>query len=101
MGNQTKTINNVELFHGEAKNAANNGFLGAFAVHQVSGRLNLTEFMGSRKPCLMKEKTECAHGSSEVKVVKAVGRKGSIEVSPSFPKSYQSTNKGNNHGKHK
>jgi hypothetical protein len=49
MGNQTDTINIVELLHGEAKNAANKGFLEAFVVFQGSDRLNLTKQMRSQK----------------------------------------------------
>ena len=98
MGNQTNTINDVELLHGKAKNAANKGFLEAFVVSQGSDRLNLTEQMRSQKLGLREDEKDNAHGS---KAVKAVKRKGSIELSPSLSKSYQSTIERNNHRKYK
>jgi hypothetical protein len=101
MGNETNTIDNVELIHGEAKNAVNKGFLEAFVVSQGSDRLNSTEQMRSQKLGLRKDEKDNAHGSKAVKAVKAVKRKGSIELSPSLPKSYQSTIERNNHRKYK
>ena len=101
MGNQTKTIKGVDEFHGKAKNAVNKGFLEAFVDNQGSDRLNLTELMRSRNLDLREDRTDRAHGSKAVKAVKAVKRKGSIEVSPSLPKSYQSTIERNNHRKYK
>jgi hypothetical protein len=98
MGNQTKTINNVELLHGEVKNAVNKGFLEAFVVCQGSDRLNLREQMSSQKLGLREDTKDNAHGSMAVKAVK---RKGSIEVSPSLPKLYQSTIERNNHRKYR
>ena len=72
MGNQTNTINNVELLHGEAKNAVNKGFLEAFEVSQGSDRLNLTEQMRPQKLGLRGDEKDSAQGSKEVKAVKAV-----------------------------
>ena len=63
MGNQTNTINNVELFHGKAKNAVNKGFFEAFVVSQGSDRLNPTEQMGSHKLGLREDKKDSAHES--------------------------------------
>ena len=98
MGNQTTTINNVESIHGEVRNAVNKGFLEAFVVSQGSDRLNLTEQLRSQKLGLREDHEDSAHGSMAVKAVK---RKGSIEVSPSLPKLYQSTIERNNHRKFK
>ena len=98
MGNQTNKTNNVDLVHGEAKNAVNKGFFEAFVVSQGSDRLNPTEQMRSQKLSLRKDEEGKAHVSQ---VVKAVKRKGSIEVSPSLPKSYQSTIERNSHRKYK
>ena len=72
MGNQTNTINDVELLHGKAKNAANKGFLEAFVDIQGSDRLNLTEQMRSQKLGLREDEKDSAHGSKAVKEVKAV-----------------------------
>jgi hypothetical protein len=83
MGNQTNKINNVELVHGEAKNAVNKGFLEAFVVCRGSDRLNLLKKRSSQNLGLGKDEKDRAHGSTAVKEIK---RKGSIEVSPSFPK---------------
>lgn len=80
MGNQTNTINNVELLHGEAKNAVNKGFLEAFEVSQGSDRLNLTEQMRSQKLGLRKdEKDSSAHGS---KAGQAVKKEGLTKIEP-------------------
>lgn len=98
MGKQTNRVNYVEQFHGEVKNAVNKGFLEAFAVNQGSDRLNLVEQMRTQKLSLRKESKDNAHGSMAVKAVK---RKGSIEVSPSLTKLYQSTIERNNHRKYK
>jgi len=63
MGNQTNTINDVELLHGKAKNAVNKGFLKAFVDNQGSDRLNLTEQMRSQKLGLRRDEKDSAHGS--------------------------------------
>jgi hypothetical protein len=76
MGNQTNTINNVELLHGEAKNAVNKGFLEAFEVSQGSDRLNLIEQVRSQKLGLRGDEKDSAHGSKAVKAVKAVKKEG-------------------------
>jgi len=76
MGNQTNTINDVELLHGKAKNAANKGFLEAFVDIQGSDRLNLTEQMRSQKLGLREDEKDSAHGSKAVKAVKAVKKEG-------------------------
>ena len=73
MGNQTITINNVELLHGKAKNAVNKGFLKAFAISQGSDGLNLTEETGSQKLRPREDETDSAHGSEAVKAVKKEG----------------------------
>ena len=73
MGNQTNTINDVELLHGKAKNAANKGFLEAFVDIQGSDRLNLTEQMRSQKLGLREDEKDSAHGSKAVKAVKKEG----------------------------
>ncbi len=73
MGNQTNTINNVELLHGEAKNAVNKGFLEAFEVSQDSDRLNLIEQVRSQKLGLRGDEKDSAHGSKAVKAVKKEG----------------------------
>jgi len=70
MGNQTITFNNVELLHGEAKNAVNKGFLEVFVVNTGSDRLNLTEHMGSHKLGPRKDIKESAQGSKVVNAVK-------------------------------
>ena len=98
MGNQTTTINNVELIHGKAKNAVNKGFLEAFVFSNGSDRLNLTEQMRPQKLGLRGDHKDSAQGSMALKAVK---RKGSIELSPSLHKSYQSTIERNNHRKYK
>ena len=82
MGNQTNTINNVELLHGEAKNALNKGFFEAFVVSQGSDRLNPTEQMGSHKLGLREDKKDSAHGSKAVKAVKAVKKEGLTRNEP-------------------
>ncbi len=63
MGNQTNTINDVELIHGKAKNAVNKGFLGAFEDLQGSDRLNLTVQIGSQKLGTGEDEKESAHRS--------------------------------------
>jgi hypothetical protein len=73
MGNQTNTINNVELIHGKAKNAVNKGFLEAFVVFQGSESLNLTEQMRSQKLDLKEEETDKAHTSKAGQEVKKEG----------------------------
>ena len=73
MGNQTNTINDVELLHGKAKNAANKGFLEAFVDIQGSDRLNLTEQMRSQKLGLREDEKDSAHESKAVKAVKKEG----------------------------
>ena len=86
MGNQTNTINNVELLHGEAKNAVNKGFLEAFEVSQGSDRLNLTEQMRSQKLGLRKdEKDSSAHGSKAGQAGQAgqaVKKEGLTKIEP-------------------
>jgi hypothetical protein len=79
MGNQTNTINNVELFHGEAKNAVNKGFLEAFAVSQGSERLNYTEQMRSQKLDLREDEKDKAHRS---KAGQAVKKEGLTKIEP-------------------
>ena len=79
MGNQTNTINNVELLHGEAKNAVNKGFLEAFNVSQGSDRLNLTERMRPQKLGLRGDEKDSAQGS---KAVKAVKKEGLTKIEP-------------------
>jgi hypothetical protein len=79
MGNQTITFNNVELLHGEAKNAVNKGFLEVFVVNTGSDRLNLTEHMGSHKLGPRKDKKDSAHGS---KLGKAVKKEGLTKIEP-------------------
>jgi hypothetical protein len=73
MGNQTNTINNVELLHGKAKNAVNKGFFEAFEVSQGSDRLNLTEQARSQKLGFREGEKDSAHGSKAVKAVKKEG----------------------------
>jgi len=82
MGNQKNTINDVELLHGKAKNAANKGFLEAFVENQGSDRLNLTEQMGSQKLGLREDEKDSAHGSKAVKAVKAVKKEGLSKIEP-------------------
>lgn len=79
MGNQANTINDVELLHRKAKNAANKGFLEAFVENQGSDRLNLTEQMGSQKLGLREDEKDSAHGS---KAVKAVKKEGLTKIEP-------------------
>lgn len=73
MGNQTNTINNVELLHGKAKNAVNKGFFEAFVVSQGSDRLNPTEQMGSHQLGLREDKKDSAHESKAGQAVKKEG----------------------------
>ena len=82
MGNQANTINDVELLHRKAKNAANKGFLEAFVENQGSDRLNLTEQMGSQKLGLREDEKDSAHGSKAVKAVKAVKKEGLTKIEP-------------------
>ena len=82
MGNQTNTINNVELLHGKAKNALNKGFSEAFEVSRGSDRLNLTEQMRSQKLGLRGDERDSAHGSKAVKAVKAVKKEGLTKIEP-------------------
>ena len=79
MGNQTNTINNVELLHGKAKNAVNKGFLEAFVVFQGSERLNLTEQMRSQKLDLREDEKDKAHTS---KAGQAVKKEGLTKIEP-------------------
>jgi hypothetical protein len=73
MGNQANTTNNVELVHGEAKNAVNKGFLEAFVVFQGSERLNLTEQMRSEKLDLREDEKDKAHTSEAGQALKKEG----------------------------
>ena len=85
MGNQTNTINNVELLHGKAKNAVNKGFLEAFAVFQGSERLNLTEQTGPQKLGLGEDEKDSAHWSKAAKAAKAaqaVKKEGLTKIEP-------------------
>jgi hypothetical protein len=85
MGNQTNTINNVELFHGEAKNAVNKGFLEAFEVSQGSDRLNLAEQMRSQKLGLRRDEKDCAHASKAGQAGQAgqaVKKEGLTKIEP-------------------
>ncbi len=72
MGNQTKSNNSVESFHGKAKNAVNKGFLEAFEVSQGSESLD-----SSNRVVLNlgrgKDQKDQAHGSEAVKAVKKEG----------------------------
>ena len=79
MGNQTNTINNVELLHGKAKNAVNKGFLEAFVVFQGSERLNLTGQMRSLKLDLREDEKDKAHAS---KAGQAVKKEGLTKIEP-------------------
>jgi hypothetical protein len=79
MGNQTNTINNVELVHGKAKNAVNKGFLEAFVVFQGSERLNLTEQMRSQELDLKEEKMDKAH---TFKAGQEVKKEGLTKIEP-------------------
>lgn len=79
MGNQSNTINNVELLHGEVKNAVNKGFLEAFVVSQGSERLNYTEQMRSQKLDLREDEKDKAHRS---KAGKAVKKEGLTKIEP-------------------
>ena len=85
MGNQTNTINNVELLHGEAKNAVNKGFLKAFEVSQGSDRLNLTEQMRSQKLGLRRDEKDSAHWSKAGQAGQAgqaVKKEGLTKIEP-------------------
>jgi hypothetical protein len=82
MGNQTNTINDVELLRGKAKNAVNKGFLKAFVDNQGSDRLNLTEQMGPQKLSLGEDEKDSAHWSKAVKAVKAVKKEGLTRNEP-------------------
>ena len=82
MGNQTNTINDVELLHGKAKNAVNKGFLKAFVDNHGSDRLNLTEQIGPQKLGLGEDEKDSAHWSKAVKAVKAVKKEGLTRNEP-------------------
>ncbi len=79
MGNQTNTINKVELVHGKAKNAVNKGFFEAFAVSQDSDRLSPIEQMRSQKLGLRKDEKDQAHRS---KAGQAVKKEGLTRIEP-------------------
>ena len=83
MGNQTNTINDVELLHGKAKNAVNKGFLQAFVENQGSDRLNRKDQMRSHKLGLGEDEKDSAHGS---KAVKAVKKEGLTKIEPFLTK---------------
>jgi hypothetical protein len=73
MGNQVNTNNNVELLHGEAKNAVNKGFFEAFVFCRGSDRPHLTEQLRSQKLGLRGDEKDVAHWSQAVKAVKKEG----------------------------
>jgi hypothetical protein len=82
MGNQTNTINDVELLHGKAKNAVNKGFLKAFVDNQGSDGLNLTEQTGPQKLGLGEDEKDSAHWSKAAKAAQAVKKEGLTRHEP-------------------
>lgn len=82
MGNQTNTINNVELLHGKAKNAVNKGFFEAFVVSQGSDRLKPTEQTGSHKRGLREDEKDSAHESKAGQAGQAVKKEGLTRNEP-------------------